>query len=153
MRSSFHSSVFSSQFSGPARPHLCSEPCPPARLSSSCSHPPSPPGIQAALDRHVLFPPLTLSDLLSQPDQQICFSQPPLPCQSASFSFLHSLPNFLVDVASPGPPSLHCFPPSFSAPLLDLLLFPKLLLLVTSHPLHFNQLSPTYRHHSQVDRE
>lgn len=76
--------------------------------------------IQSVLDRHALFPLLTVSDLLSQPDQQICFSHPPFPCQSASFSFLHSLTIFLVYFASPGPPSPHCFPPT-SHPIPQLL--------------------------------
>lgn len=152
---SAHSSVFSSQFSGPARPHLglCSEPCSPACLSSIHSLSPSLLSqIQSVLDRHVLFPLLTINDLLFQPDQQICFSHPH--CQSASFSFLHSLSCFLVHIASPGPPGPHCFFSSLSS----FAGFPAVLQTacpyrVTSCPLHFNQLSPSYWHHSQVDRE
>lgn len=145
-QSSLHASVFSSQFSGPVRPHLgfCSKPCPPACLSSL--FPPSLPSwVQSVLDRHVLFPPLTVSDLLFQPNQQICFSHPPLLCQSASFSFLHSLSTFLVDIASPGPQSPHRFPPtliSFArSPAIPQTACPYL---VTSCPLHFSQLSPIY---------
>lgn len=110
------SAVSTPQFSGPARHHfgLCSEPCLSACLSSGHFLPPSffpylLSQVQSVLDRHVLFPLLTINDLLFQPDQQICFSR--LPCQSSSFSFLHSLSHFLVDIASPGPQSPHCFFP------------------------------------------
>lgn len=137
-QSSLQSLVFSSEFSGPARPHLglCSEPCPPACLSSSRSHPPSPPGFQSAPDRHVLFPPLSLSDLLSQPDQQTRFSHPPCPVSQLLSPFCTCCPvSWFLNCQSqaPKPPLLppHLPPP----PFLYLLPFPKLLLLVTSHPL------------------
>lgn len=148
-------SVFSSQSSGPARPHLglYSEPCSPACLSSSHSSlpPSSLRSSQFLTDMscsHCLPLTISFSSLISKS------ASPTPPCQSASFSFLHSLSCFLVHVASPGPPSPHCFFPSLSS----FAGFPAVLQTacpyrVTSCPLHFNQLSPSYWHHSQVDRE
>lgn len=48
-----------------------------------------PSWVQQVLDRHVLFTLLTISNLLSHPDQKLCFSQPL--ALSVSFFLLSTL--------------------------------------------------------------
>lgn len=133
---SLYSLVLSPQFSGPAGLHLslCSDLCPHACMSSRCSHPPSP-WVQSVLDRHVLFPLLTISNVLWWPDQQIFLSHPPCLVSQHLSPFALTVQFLVVDITSPGPPSLHC--PLFllyPAPMLGLLPFPKLLVLIWLPP-------------------
>lgn len=144
---SLHSS-FSHPFSGPVRPHLglCSEPCPPARLSSSCSQPPgSSQSLTDTSCSHCLPLAISFPSLISK-----SASPTPLPL-SVSFFLLSALTDHFLGLLcqswAPKPPLLPPYlpphPPSSFAgsPAIPQTTCPYL---VTSCPLHFNQLSPTY---------
>jgi len=88
--------------------------------------PPFPPLLAFS---HVLFPPCAISHLLSQPAQLICFSHPPgLVSQLLSTFCIHCQVSWWT-WAVLGPQTPNAFPP-----LLDLLSFPKLLVLLWSPP-------------------
>lgn len=111
--SSLHSSVCSSQFSGPA-PHLrlCSAPSCPACLCSGPSRPPS--WVQTD---PVPVPLLIHSQLLSQPGQQICSSPPHLSVSSLLLPAIHGLfLGWYGQAWAPRPPAAS---PPLSAPFVS----------------------------------
>lgn len=117
-------------------------------------HPLSPPGIYSILTDTSCSHHLSLAISFPSPLSK-SVSPTPFPSQSPSFPFLHSFSSFLLDIPCPGPLSLPCLFPSLrsfaSTPgALPQTAYPYLL---TSCPLHFNQLSPACWHQSQVDRE